>query len=66
MVTLDFKTLEDELIAYEAMTENEAIDFYNVENKAEVLQYILDYWQTENVEVFETGYYLDFCYSNFN
>jgi len=66
MTTLDFQTLEEELIAYEAMTENESMDFYNVENKAEALQYILDYWQSENKEVFETDYYLNFCYSNFN
>lgn len=66
MTTLNFQTLEHELQTYEAMTEIEAIDFYNVENKAEALQYILDYWQSENKEVFETGYYLDFCYSNFN
>lgn len=63
---LDFQTLEQELIAYRAMTENKAIDFYNVEKKAEALEYILDCWQTENIEVFEAGYYLDFCYSNFN
>lgn len=66
MTTLDFQTLQEEFIAYQAMTENDAIDFYNVENKAEALEYILDYWQTENIEVFEAGYYLDFCYSNFN
>lgn len=44
MTTLDFQTLEEELRAYEAMTEKEAIDFYNIENKAEALQYIFDYW----------------------
>lgn len=48
MTTLDFQTLEEELTAYEAMTENEAIDFYNVDYKAEALQYILDYWTTNN------------------
>lgn len=66
MTKLNFQTLEDELAAYEAMTENESIDFYNVENKVEALQYILDYWQSEIKETFEDGYYLDFCYSNFN
>lgn len=48
MTTLNFQTLEDELTVYEAMTENEAIDLYNVENKIEALQYILDYWDTNN------------------
>lgn len=51
MITLDFQTLEEELIAYGAMTENEATDFYNVENKAEALQYILDYWQDSISEI---------------
>lgn len=51
MITLDFQTLEEELITYGAMTENEATDFYNVENKAEALQYILDYWQDSISEI---------------
>ncbi len=51
MITLNFQTLEEELIAYGAMTEIEAIDFYNVESKAEALQYILDYWQDSVSEI---------------
>lgn len=66
MEELNFQTLEEQLIAYETMTESQATDYYNVDNKAEALQYILDYWQIENKYISGTGYYLDFCYSNFN
>lgn len=48
MEELNFQTLEEELIAYETMTESQATDYYNIDNKAEALQYILDYWQTQN------------------
>lgn len=40
----NIQTLEQELDFYNGLTEEQAIEVYNVDHKAEALQYILDYW----------------------
>lgn len=41
----DLQSLEEELQAYEAMTEEEAMDFYKVDSKDEALTYITEFWE---------------------
>lgn len=38
------QTLEQEINFYNSLTEEQAIELYNVDYKAEALQYIIDYW----------------------
>lgn len=65
MTAIEFSTLDQELQSFEAMTEQEAMTVYNVDYKAEALQYILDYWGDEE-EAIESESYLSFCYENWN
>lgn len=44
MKTYTFENLENELRAYESMSETEACEYYNVDYKEEARQYIIDYW----------------------
>lgn len=44
MELYDFQTLEQELKAYEQMSETMAMNVYRVDSKEEALSYILDWW----------------------
>ncbi|BCI64891.1 hypothetical protein [Coprobacter secundus] len=44
MDTYNFDNVNEELEAFEAMTEDEACKIYNVDYKEEARQYIIDYW----------------------
>jgi len=61
----NFQSLEDEMSTFESMTEEEACDWYGIDFKEEARQAIIDYWHTDKEE-FEEGWYMDFCYENFN
>jgi hypothetical protein len=45
-VNIDFETLQEEMAAFEIMTEEEAVEFYKVDSKREAVRYIEDWWQT--------------------
>lgn len=40
----NIKSLDEELALYNTMTEQQAMDTYNVDSKGEAIQYIVDYW----------------------
>lgn len=42
---MDFETLQEEITAFEEMSEAEAMHFYQVDYKEEARQFIADWWE---------------------